>query len=312
LAPSLAFAVGLIVLSSVASLYSSWFTLQWSIALISFVQLVPCFLVLESPRWLIAVGRIKEAEEVIRKAAKMNGRELGTDWQLERGDGKGVENKNEEKYGMRHLFDKRILLFTLIQMLAWPAVALGYFGLSYGSSSMEGDFFVNSVILSVVELPAYIYAMLLIDLWGRKPVFSLSLTFTGIALIVSAFIENKAAKNGLIYVAKNTVSACFGIVFIYTAELLPTCVRSSGIGLCSLMARLGALFSPLLELLAGATSDQVPMFILGGFAVSSGLLTIAFLPETLGAGLPEDLEDIASLKTNSKSMWTCVKPKKRS
>ena len=33
----------------------------------------------------------------------------------------------------------------LLQMLAWPAVALGYFGLSYGSSSMEGDFFVNSV-----------------------------------------------------------------------------------------------------------------------------------------------------------------------
>ena len=29
------------------------------------------------------------------------------------------------------------------------------------------------------------------------------------------------------------------------------------------------------------------MFILGGFAVTSGLLTIAFLPETLGAGLPE-------------------------
>ena len=80
----------------------------------------------------------------------------------------------------------------------------------------------SQVILSVVELPAYIYAvisrlpqskyftrkyigtvivwitflvlsrycqMLLIDLWGRKPVFSLSLTFTGIALIVSAFIE---------------------------------------------------------------------------------------------------------------------------
>ena len=77
--------------------------------------------------------------------------------------------------------------------------------------------------------------------------------------------------------------------------------------------RLGALFSPLLELLAGATSDQVqmelnnnlilllaflgfsktfyffkvPMFILGGFAITSGLLTMLFLPETLGAGLPE-------------------------
>lgn len=42
---------------------------------------------------------------------------------------------------------------------------------------------------------------------------------------LNIWIQNKAAKNGLIYVAKNTVSACFGIVFIYTAELLPTCVR---------------------------------------------------------------------------------------
>ena len=29
------------------------------------------------------------------------------------------------------------------------------------------------------------------------------------------------------------------------------------------------------------------MFILGGFAITSGLLTMLFLPETLGAGLPE-------------------------
>ena len=42
---------------------------------------------------------------------------------------------------------------------------------------------------------------------------------------LNIWMQNKAAKNGLIYVAKNTVSACFGIVFIYTAELLPTCVR---------------------------------------------------------------------------------------
>ena len=38
-----------------------------------------------------------------------------------------------------------IMIHNDHQMLAWPAVALGYFGLSYGSSSMEGDFFVNSV-----------------------------------------------------------------------------------------------------------------------------------------------------------------------
>ena len=46
-----------------------------------------------------------------------------------------------------------------------------------------------------------------------------------ISLLTCSLFQNQSFKNGLIYVAKNTISACFGIVFIYTAELLPTCVR---------------------------------------------------------------------------------------
>ena len=32
-------------------------------------------------------------------------------------------------------------------------------GLSYGSSEMEGDFFVNNIILSAVELPGYLVVL---------------------------------------------------------------------------------------------------------------------------------------------------------
>ena len=46
-----------------------------------------------------------------------------------------------------------------------------------------------------------------------------------ISLLTCSLFQNQSFKNGLIYVAKNTISACFGIVFIYTAEPLPTCVR---------------------------------------------------------------------------------------
>ena len=41
------------------------------------------------------------------------------------------------------------------------------------------------------------------------------------------------------------------------------------------------------------------MFILGGFAITSGLLTIAFLPETLGAGLPEVTSNTTKQPENS-------------
>jgi len=310
IAPSAAFAVGIIILSSVAWLFNTWFTLQLTVSCVSFLQLLLWFVIPESPRWLISTKRFKEAETLIKKAAARNGKlEFSKNFQIK--EVEVVETKESEKssYGFRDLFDKRILLFTLVQMVAWPAVSLGYFGLSYGSSEMEGNSFVNNGILAAVELPGYFYVILLMDVWGRKPLFAFSLIFTGASSIVSSFMTNRTYRNILLYVAKNTASGAFGLIFVYTSELFPTSVRGSGIGLCSLMARVGALFTPLIGDLAEATSDKVPYFLLGGFAVLSGLLSF-LLPETLGNKLPEEIQDIAEMKKNSKSMWTCVKPVK--
>ena len=114
-------------------------------------------------------------------------------------------------------------------------------------------------------------------------------------------------RNTLLYIAKNAASGAFGLIFIYTSELFPTSVRGTGIGLCSLMARVGALFTPFMSDLAEITSDKVPYWLLGGFAVLSGLLCF-LLPETLGSKLPEDIDDIDDLKKNSKSLCTCIRP----
>ena len=55
---------------------------------------------------------------------------------------------------------------------------------------MEGDFFVNNIILSAVELPGYLAVILLMDVWGRKPLFTLTLLFTGVSSIVSSALLN--------------------------------------------------------------------------------------------------------------------------
>merc|ERR1711892_555029 len=307
-APSASFAVGIIILSSVASLFNTWFTLQLTASCISFLQLLLWFIIPESPRWLISTKRFKEAKALIKKAAERNGKhefvKTFTMAKLETNE-KPDSDGTKSSLGFSDLFDKRILLFTIVQMVAWPAVSLGYFGLSYGSADMEGNFFVNNIILGVVELPGYLYVILLMDVWGRKPLFVLSLVFTGVSSIVSSFLTG-TARNILIYIAKNTASGAFALVFVYTSELFPTSVRSTGLGLCSMMARVGALFTPLMGDLAKATVDEAPYYLLGGFAALSGLLSI-LLPETLGNKLPEDIEDIKEMKKNSKSMLSCVK-----
>ena len=48
----------------------------------------------------------------------------------------------------------------------------------------------------------------------------------------------------------------------------------------------------------------LPMLIMGGSAFVGGILSL-MLPETLGAQLPETLEEISTLKHNDKKFFSC-------
>ena len=50
-------------------------------------------------------------------------------------------------------------------------------------------------------------------------------------------------------VGKFGASACFAIVYVYTAEMFPTVIRNQAVGTCSLVARVGGIISLLLDLL---------------------------------------------------------------
>ena len=166
----------------------------------------------ESPRWLLSTGRYSQAEKVIKYIADKNGNhefsqtfKIAPSEQVEDSE-EPVKGETQQSYGLKDLFNRKIVLFTLVQMITWPAVSLGYFGqserslaifnqlnkgLSYGSSEMEGNFFVNNIILSAVELPGYLMIILLMDIWGRKPLFILCLIFTGASSIVSSYMDDE-------------------------------------------------------------------------------------------------------------------------
>lgn len=72
-----------------------------------------------------------------------------------------------------------------------------------------------------------------------------------------------------------------------------------------MMARIGGISAPQVALyLPKVTSKEVPLVIMGGSAICGGLLSL-LLPETLGALLPETLDEIGLLKDNDKSFFEC-------
>ena len=51
------------------------------------------------------------------------------------------------------------------------------------------------------------------------------------------------------------------------------------------------------------------MIIMGSSTLIGGVLTLLFLPETVGVPLVDTIEDIERLKDNDKSIWKCLSPK---
>lgn len=72
--------------------------------------------------------------------------------------------------------------------------------------------------------------------------------------------------------------------------MLPTLIRSGGVGAFSTFSRSGALLAPFVPLLM-FIFDFLPLLLFGVVAFTAGILSAMFLPETLGQKLPETIEE---------------------
>ncbi|NXU57723.1 S22AD protein, partial [Turnix velox] len=86
-------------------------------------------------------------------------------------------------------------------------------------------------------------------------------------------------------IGKFTATASFSTSYIYAAELFPTIVRQTGVGLCSMAARLAGIMAPLIHILS-QYHQAIPMAIFGSVPVVVGLFCF-LLPETRGADLAD-------------------------
>ncbi|NXR30002.1 S22AD protein, partial [Zosterops hypoxanthus] len=89
----------------------------------------------------------------------------------------------------------------------------------------------------------------------------------------------------LAIIGKFTSTAAFSTSYVYSAELFPTILRQTGVGLCSTVARVAGILAPLIIPL-GQYHHAIPMSIFGSIPVLVALLCI-LLPETRGVELTD-------------------------
>ncbi|XP_045392498.1 solute carrier family 22 member 13 isoform X2 [Lemur catta] len=283
-----AFALGQMALAGLAYGVRNWRLFQIAGTAPALLLFFYFWALPESARWLLTRGRIEEAKQVIRKAALVNRRKLSPEL---------LSQLVEEKTGpsgnaldlLRHPQLRKV---TLVLFCVWFSTNVVYFGLGLKVGDFGLDIYVTQLIFGAVEVPARYSSIFMMQRLGRKWSQLGTQILGGLMCISIVFIpaDLPVVVTVLAVVGRIAISATFTIAYVYSAELFPTVIRQTGMGLVSLFSRIGGILTPFVILLEEFYA-ALPMLIYGIVPIVAGLLCI-LLPETQGQALKDSIEDM--------------------
>ena len=222
---------------------NGWRWLMLVVAAYGFLILVGLFFLSpESARFYVVSGNNEEAKKVLNNLIRINNgkneRSL-PDYQL---------NSNVSiKRGSLMEALKSKLRNTLVSMwFIWFSAALAFFGssLNFGNNI---DINLNLFYLGAAQIPAILIALVCVNYIGRKKTAIVGWIGCCFSFgLIIFFLEDDVMKLLLNLLASNFSSICFNALYLWTAELFPTEVRSVSNGTCQAFSRFGAAFAPLL------------------------------------------------------------------
>ena len=95
-------------------------------------------------------------------------------------------------------------------------------------------------------------------------------------------------------ISKTLISGAFTTIYVFTAELFPSEMRSAVISLTNSSGKIVGLFTPFIAYLA-IYRQYLPLLIFGILPTLAGPLLL-LLPETRGEPLPQTLKDVKQMK----------------
>ena len=292
-----------------------WFGLaawRWMFLVATLPALVYGTLVLgvpESPRHLVAKGRLDEARVVLRKVLNMHS-EAALDSKL-----RDIEDslRSEHKPRLRDLCGKTAGLLPVVWIGILLSVFQQFVGINvifYYSSTLwhsvgfsEADSFTITVVTSIVNVLVTLVAIALVDKIGRKPLLVVGSAGMAITLGLMAWCFSQATGSGatlslpgatgmVALVAANAYVVFFGVswgpvVWVLLGEMFPNRIRATALAVAAAAQWLAnfAITSTFPALAELGLSFAYGLY--AGFALLSLLFVLAGVRETKGIELED-------------------------
>ncbi|XP_036374339.1 putative transporter SVOPL [Megalops cyprinoides] len=274
-----------------------------SIILILLFQFIP-----ESARFNVSAGNVKGAVETLQQIAKMNRASLP--------EGELVEPVVNERGSCYILVSSTFRRTSLIMWYSWFVASFSYYGSVLSSSELleknllcitdpdpehhvkhdQGEALCYCIPFGMADYQTLLISCLgeialiplnigLLNIVGRKTSMVILLICSGIFFMLLLVCTTMFGFTVLLFLLRSLVSMNFNVVYIYTAEVYPTAVRSIGMGFCTSFSRIGGMIAPFIAQVLMSRSVVLALlpFALSCFLCAVGALLLPI--ETRGRAL---------------------------
>ena len=245
----------------------------------------------ESPKWLFSKGKIEESIDIMKYISQINGKlnEFETYLNLTKdelnnySDNNNEENKKNKNNGNKNYNiisiiikypSQRLVIFILAFTLFCASFC--FYGIILSLENMKGNFFQNSFFSFFGEMVGELSSGYLSGKFGRTIILK-----SGGIIGALGFMGNKFCpfniKAILLLIAMIGYSSTFNVIYIYTPEIIPSCIRSTVCGAIYFCGMVAPSFVPFIKTFMPNTFET--LFIIFGFLYSIACMN---LEETLG------------------------------
>lgn len=257
----------------------------------------------ESPRWLMKMGRRDQAIEVL---AKINGADVA------RSEAAEIENSLAIEEGhiseLFTTFRRPLLLGIMLAGLQQISGITPLFSflpeIFRAAGTATSDAFSQSVLVSLINLLFTLFALWLVDRAGRKTLILTGTTVQFISFVLVGWFYHIHGSGlaVLIFVMSFVAGHAFGngvACWVIISEIYPTKVRGRGMSIATtalwLVGYLGNQLFPIMQKRLGSDGT---FWLFSGGALLTVVLVAWLVPETKG----RSLEEITKLWTEVKSV----------
>ena len=233
---------------------TSWRYLVAISCIPSFVGIISCWFLPESPRYLLVQGSCTKSKNIILKIASVNRRAmcLPTHFNLVFHESCSGHKKNSlpssrRVYQLLHNPEMRRL--TLCLCTIWFATSFVYCGLVFLTSNLRFSArspYLSMLLVVLAELPAYVITFLFSMRLGRRRGMILS-SAGGVLCTAALSLQDYIpfpATISFMCGSRLCLAVLFALAVLYTPEAFPTQARSTGVGLTMACARFAGIWTP--------------------------------------------------------------------